>query len=67
MVSTGKSKFKRPCDAKGEFAMDEKTLIWKCLQCGYVSNCTDERCHVLPDKCPDCGAPKTEMEVIEED
>jgi rubredoxin len=47
--------------------MCEITLAWKCLVCGYVSNCSDEQCHDLPDKCPDCGAPKEEMEVIEED
>jgi len=42
-------------------------IVWKCTRCGYLSNCEDELCHVLPEKCPGCGAPREDLEVIEED
>jgi rubrerythrin len=64
---TRKSTYFRTRNAKGDTVMDEMVLTWKCLQCGYISNCSDEQCHTLPEKCPDCGAPREEMEVIEED
>jgi rubrerythrin len=37
-------------------------LIWQCLKCGYALVAKDP-----PDKCPDCGAPREEFVLIEED
>jgi rubrerythrin len=37
-------------------------LIWQCLKCGYALVAKDP-----PAKCPDCGAPREEFVLIEED
>ncbi|MDH5543646.1 MAG: hypothetical protein OEY64_11860 [Nitrospinota bacterium] len=42
-------------------------IVWKCTRCGHLEKCSDDRCQVLPDKCPACGAPREDLEVIEED
>lgn len=44
--------------------MSDLEIMWKCLVCGHMwPNAGD----VLPDTCPNCGAPKTEFELVEED
>ena len=40
-------------------------LLWKCTRCGYQWH-REER-DVLPEKCPSCGAPKTEFVRVAED
>jgi rubrerythrin len=51
----------RTADFAGELAM-LLYLIWQCLKCGYALVAKDP-----PDKCPDCGAPREEFVLIEED
>lgn len=40
------------------------TIIWRCLICGYQ---WPNDGGPLPDVCANCGAPKTEFALIEED
>jgi rubrerythrin len=40
-------------------------LMWRCLRCGRLW--PNREGEPLPDVCPNCGAPKTEFELIEED
>lgn len=42
-------------------------LVWKCLVCGKIMPCSDDECQTIPEKCPDCGAPKEELAQIDED
>ncbi|HSE95417.1 MAG TPA: hypothetical protein VLD61_05965 [Methylomirabilota bacterium] len=37
-------------------------LVCRCLRCGHVHPGTTP-----PERCPDCGAPAEEFEVVEED
>jgi rubrerythrin len=37
-------------------------LIWQCLKCGYALVAKEP-----PDRCPDCGAPREEFALIDED
>jgi len=37
-------------------------LIWQCLKCGYALVAKEP-----PDRCPDCGAPREEFVLIDED
>jgi len=39
-------------------------LVWRCLRCGEL---WPNRGEVLPDACRNCGAPKTEFELLQED
>jgi predicted transcriptional regulator/rubredoxin len=38
-------------------------LVWRCTDCGYLLT----RAEQLPDKCPDCGAPKEHFVLVTED
>lgn len=44
--------------------MTDLTIVWRCLVCG---NQWPDDGKPLPDKCPNCGAPKTEFVLLEED
>jgi rubrerythrin len=37
-------------------------FIWQCLKCGYSLVAREP-----PDRCPDCGAPREEFVLIDED
>jgi rubrerythrin len=37
-------------------------IVWKCLICGYHQQ--DDR---PPEHCPNCGAPREEFVLVEED
>ncbi len=37
-------------------------LVCRCLRCGHIHTGTTP-----PERCPHCGAPKEEFEVVEED
>jgi len=37
-------------------------LVWKCMDCGFTTLGKEP-----PQKCPDCGAPREEVEHVEED
>jgi len=39
------------------------TIIWRCLRCNQHLPAGE----ALPDACPNCGAPKTELALVEED
>jgi len=39
------------------------TLIWRCMECGYVQDKEEQ----LPEECPNCGSPKEAFLLIEED
>ena len=39
------------------------TIVWKCLRCNHHLPAGSP----LPDACPSCGAPKTELALVEED
>ncbi len=38
-------------------------LVWRCTDCGYLLT----RAEQLPDRCPDCGAPKEHFVLVTED
>lgn len=38
-------------------------LVWRCTDCGYLLT----RAEQLPEKCPDCGAPKEHFVLVTED
>jgi rubrerythrin len=42
-------------------------LIWKCLKCGNLWPHREEDIDHPPEKCPSCGAPAQELELVEED
>jgi rubrerythrin len=45
-------------------AISHVELMWRCLVCGELwPNIGDP----LPDTCRNCGAPKTEFELLQED
>ena len=44
--------------------MSELAIMWKCLACGYMWPNKDEP---LPEHCVNCGAPKTEFILVDED
>lgn len=44
--------------------MSELSIMWRCLKCGEMWPNLDQS---LPDACPNCGAPKTEFELVQED
>lgn len=44
--------------------MSELAIVWRCLVCGFL---WPDRGEPLPDKCVNCGAPKTEFELVQED
>ena len=44
--------------------MSVMELVWRCLRCGEL---WPDRGEPLPDACPNCGAPKTEFELLQED
>ncbi|HLB95130.1 MAG TPA: rubredoxin [Nitrospiria bacterium] len=37
-------------------------MVWRCSRCGYTDLGEDP-----PEECPNCRAPKTEFEGVEED
>lgn len=39
------------------------TIIWRCLKCNHHLPAGE----ALPEKCPNCGAPRTELALVEED
>jgi len=39
------------------------TIIWRCLRCNHHLPAGE----ALPDACPSCGAPRTELALVEED
>jgi rubrerythrin len=39
------------------------TIIWRCLRCNHHLPAGE----ALPEKCPSCGAPRTELALVEED
>jgi hypothetical protein len=39
------------------------TIIWRCLRCNHHLPAGKP----LPDACPSCGAPRTELALVEED
>lgn len=39
------------------------TLIWRCLNCGYLHHDKAQP----PEHCPECNVPKEEFELFEED
>ena len=39
------------------------TIVWKCLECNHHFPAATE----VPEKCPSCGAPRTEFALVEED
>ena len=39
------------------------TIVWRCLRCNHHLPAGSP----LPDACPSCGAPKTELALVEED
>lgn len=41
----------------------EGYLMWRCTECGKM----DQLDAGIPDACPDCGAPREALSVIEED
>ncbi len=41
----------------------EGYLMWRCTECGKM----DQLDEGIPDACPDCGAPREALSVIEED
>jgi len=41
----------------------EGYLMWRCGECGRMGDLEDD----LPDTCPDCGAPREAITVVEED
>lgn len=53
---------KPPIDARP--VMSDLEILWRCLQCGEQWH---DRGEPLPDRCPGCGAPKTEFERVRED
>jgi rubrerythrin len=46
------------------FIMSELEIMWRCLKCGEM---WPDKGEPLPEKCPHCGAPKTEFELVQED
>lgn len=44
--------------------MSELAIMWRCLKCGEMWH---DRGDPLPEQCPNCGAPKTEFELVQED
>ncbi len=46
-----------------EYRAIDMELVWKCLQCGYLTS----RERPAPSSCPRCGAPETDFEAIVED
>ncbi len=44
--------------------MSDLEIMWKCLVCGHM---WPNKGEALPDKCPNCGAPKTEFVLLDED
>ena len=38
-------------------------LVYRCLACGHVH----PKGRDLPERCPDCGAPREEFVLVEED
>ena len=42
----------------------EMVLVWRCTNCGEIFHLNHT---TLPDKCPNCGADKTEFEQVVED
>jgi len=43
--------------------LGEAELMWRCSNCGQMGDIEDG----LPDTCPNCDAPKTDMEYWKED
>ena len=39
-------------------------IMWRCLKCGEMWH---NRGEPLPELCPNCGAAKTEFELVQED
>lgn len=37
-------------------------IVWRCLRCGYLVTAPEP-----PAECPDCGAPREEFVLVEED
>ena len=45
-------------------AIAEKTeILWKCLKCGELK----QRNKWTPGNCPSCGAPKSQLVLVDED
>ncbi len=40
------------------------TIMWRCLKCGHMWPNREEP---VPERCANCGAPKTEFLLVEED
>jgi rubrerythrin len=48
----------------GRPTMSDLEIVWRCLNCGHM---WPDDGKPLPDACPNCGAAKTEFELIRED
>jgi rubrerythrin len=44
--------------------LSDVELLWRCLSCGEL---WPNKAEPLPDICRNCGAPKTEFELLRED